>query len=222
MDQPIQYEPVMAGAVSAIRENELSNFEDLKSIAERLTGFARPMSVTPRQRKPHAILCHGDGQTPNNPRFSFILYRSPVDLSHAKDPAAIFEDLFSSNGWKPAWRNGIYPYNHFHTGTHEVLGIARGHARARIGGENGREIELRAGDVVVNPAGVGHRRLSASRNLLVVGAYPEDCRYDEPRPDEVNYDEATENIAKVGVPATDPVYGHDGPLKSLWQPSSSK
>jgi len=50
----------MAGAVSAIRENALPNLEDLKSITERLTGFARPKSVMPRQRKPHAILFDGD------------------------------------------------------------------------------------------------------------------------------------------------------------------
>ena len=191
--------------------------EDVKSIVERITGIGRPKSVAPRQRKAHTILLRGDGQTPNNPRLPLIIYRSPVDLADAMDPAAIFEILFGRNEWKPAWRDGVYPFNHFHTGTHEVVGIARGHARIRYGGKEGRDLEVRAGDVIVHPAGVGHRRLSASRDLLVVGAYPKGGHYDEPRPGEIGYEKATANIAKVGLPKTDPVYGANGPLISLWR-----
>ncbi len=76
--------------------------------------------------KAHTILFRDDGETPNNSRFPFLLYRSPVKLNGAADPAALFEVLFVANGCKPAWRNGIYNYNPFHAGTHEVLGIARG------------------------------------------------------------------------------------------------
>src|SRR5712671_1763119 len=112
--------------------------EQIKPIAEKLTGIARPEAVIPRKRKAHAILFKGDGETPNNPDFPLILYRSPVRLAGAPDPPAVFEVLFAGAGWKPAWRDGIYPYNHFHTGTHEVIGIARGHARVRYGGSKGR------------------------------------------------------------------------------------
>jgi uncharacterized protein YjlB len=195
----------------------LPSLEDLKSLTERLTGIARPEAVTPRPRKAHTILFRDDGETPNNPRFPFVRYRSPVNLNSAADPAALFEVLFAANGWKPAWRNGIYNYNHFHTGTHEVLGIARGHARIRFGGKKGRLIEVRAGDVVVHPAGVGHRRLSASKDLLVVGAYPKDGHYDEPRPNEIDQKKARENVANVGLPESDPVYGVDGPLIKIWR-----
>jgi uncharacterized protein YjlB len=195
----------------------LPSLEDLKSLAERLTGIARPKTVTPRPRKAHAILFRDDGETPNNPGFPFLLYRSPVNLNGAADPAAFFEVLFAANGWKPAWRNGIYSYNHFHTGTHEVLGIARGHARVRFGGGKGRPIDVRAGDVVVHPAEVGHRRLSASKDLLVVGAYPNDGHYDEPRPNAIDHQKAIKNIAKVGMPESDPVYGVNGPLMKIWR-----
>lgn len=195
----------------------MTALEDIKAMAERLTGLARPQAVIPRTRKAHAMLFKGDGETPNNPNLPLILYRSPVDLSGAPDPAAVFEVLFAGHGWKPAWRDGIYPYNHFHTGTHEVLGLARGHARVRYGGAKGRTVEVRAGDVVIHPAGVGHCRLSASKNLLVVGAYPEHCRYDEPRPDEVDYQAAIKDIARVARPSADPVYGVMGPLIRLWR-----
>jgi uncharacterized protein YjlB len=199
----------------------MPSLQDLKALAERATGIARPGSVTPRRRKAHAILFRDDGETPNNSRFPFLLYRSPVRLAGASDPAAVFEVLFESNGWKPDWRDGIYPYNHFHTGTHEVLGIAGGHARVRFGGEAGRVLEIRAGDVVVHPAGVGHRRLSGTADLLVVGAYPEGGRYDEPQPHDIDHDKAVANIAKVGIPKSDPVYGRDGPLRRLWRSRTS-
>lgn len=195
----------------------MPSLQDMKSAAERLTGIARPKVVIPRPRKANAILLEGDGETPNNPRFPLILYRSPVSLAGAADPAAVLEVLFAANGWKPAWRNGIYPYNHFHTATHEVVGIARGHASVRYGGRHGRTVEVRAGDVAIHPAGVGHCRLSASKDLLVVGAYPKACRYDEPRPEEIDYQQAVENIAAVGLPACDPVYGENGPLITIWQ-----
>jgi uncharacterized protein YjlB len=67
----------------------------------------------------------------------------------AADPAAVFERLFELNGWGGSWRNGIYDYVHYHPRTHEVLGIASGKARVRFGGDEGRSIALKAGDVVV-------------------------------------------------------------------------
>jgi len=101
--------------------------------------------------------------------------------------------------------------------THEVLGIARGQLKVEFGGAKGKALTLKAGDVAVLPAGTGHRRLSPSRDLLVVGAYPGQGKYDEPRPDEVDHVKARASIAKVRCPRADPLYGRDGPLLSLWK-----
>jgi uncharacterized protein YjlB len=97
-----------------------------------------------------------------------------------------------------------------------VLGIVRGEALVQFGGDKGCNLTVQAGAVVVLPAGTGHRRLSASDDLLVVGAYPSSGSYDQWRPGEISHREALERIAKVPSPAQDPVYGRDGPLTRLW------
>jgi uncharacterized protein YjlB len=86
----------------------------------------------------------------------------------------------------------------------------------QFGGAKGRNLTLTAGDVVVLPAGTGHRRLRASRDLLVVGAYPIGSKYDEPRPEEADPVEARASIAKVKPPRQDPVYG-EGRAIALWE-----
>ncbi len=194
--------------------------EQAKKVVEKLTGLRRPareeLAALIRNRKPVIRRFGDDGETPNNPAFPLLHYRNAVVLNGTHDPAAVFEQILASNGWKDSWRDGIYDFLHFHTGTHEVLGIARGCAAVRFGGANGQLVNLKAGDVVVLPAGTGHCRLSASRNLLVVGAYPAHSRYDEPRPDQVDSEKARAAILRVKCPWTDPLYGREGPLLRLW------
>lgn len=194
--------------------------EETKKILEHVTGYGRPsreeIANLVRTRKAQLFWFRDDGSTPNNPTLPLIHYRTPVKLIDEQDPAAIFEELFGMNGWRDAWRDGMYDFLHFHTRTHEVLGIARGSVRAQFGGAHGRIMQLRAGDVAILPAGTGHKRLAASRDLLVVGAYPASGHYDEPKPTEVDHDKAVAAIAKVPVPAKDPVYGREGPLLEHW------
>ena len=118
--------------------------------------------------EPLTYLFADDGETPNNPRLPLVLYRGAVALE-GSDPAAAFERCFARHGWPDGWRNGIFAFHHFHSHTHETLGIARGRARVEFGGARGREVDLEAGDVAILPAGCGHRRVSSSADLLVVG-----------------------------------------------------
>ncbi len=195
--------------------------ENLKKTFEQVTGVGKHSAAAirglVRRRKPHAARFKDDGAIPNNPRLPFIHYRSPVRLTHAQDPAAVFEDLFEAHGWKDSWRDGIYDFLHYHSGTHEVLGVARGHARVRFGGDGGKIIQLRVGDVVILPAGTGHQRISASRDLLVVGAYPPSGSYDECRGSDEEHARALESIPRVPLPDQDPVYGPQGPLFDFWK-----
>jgi uncharacterized protein YjlB len=160
-----------------------------------------------------------DGAVPNNPLLPLVLYRGA--LGAEGDLAARCERMFEANGWPGAWRNGIYGHHHYHSTAHEVLGIARGSARVRLGGEHGATVELRTGDVVVIPAGVAHKRESATSDLLVIGSYPEGQRPDICQADAASHDKSAANVARVCLPACDPVSGEAGPLLDCWRGTGS-
>jgi uncharacterized protein YjlB len=107
-----------------------------------------------------------DGTIPNSP-LPVLVYD---DVSEVRD-ASSCERLFARHGWPGAWRNGIYPFHHFHSTAHEVLGVVAGTATVILGGPKGCELRVRRGLVLVLPAGTGHFNLGGD-DLLVVGAYP--------------------------------------------------
>lgn len=170
-----------------------------------------------QQREPLTFRFAGDGAIPNNP-LPFLVYRGAIDAESGADLANAIERAFERNGWGHGmWRNGIYPFPHYHSMIHEVLGIARGRARVRFGGVRGQELEVAAGDVAVLPAGTGHQRLSASSDLLVIGAYPPRGRYDLCRGTAAEHTRALTTIPQVPRPETDPLFGAGGPLTKLWR-----
>jgi len=73
----------------------------------------------------------------------------------------------------------MYRESHYHSTTHECLGIFRGHAKLRFGVSNDDNpddaivLEVKSGDVIVVPAGVAHCALNESGEFCMVGAYPE-------------------------------------------------
>jgi len=167
--------------------------------------------------EPLAFLYQDDGTVPNNPTLPFLVYSKAIDLSGRIDPAALIEETFQANGWNDnMWRNGVYPFPHYHSMIHEVIGIASGRVRVRFGGDNGGELDLEPGDVAVLPAGTGHQRISATGDLLVVGAYPPAGRYNLCRGSRAEHARAVKSIPLVPMPESDPVYGADGPLVALW------
>jgi uncharacterized protein YjlB len=165
---------------------------------------------------PQIFMFEDDGFIPNHPRWPMIVYKDVVRVSRNLDPASFFEELFDGHGWGSSWRDGIYAYAHYHSGTHEVLGIARGTAEVQFGGVKGHILSLMEGDVAILPAGTGHRRLKASADLLVVGAYPPGGSYDECR-SEKDRDRALPLIERIPRPRQDPVYGEGGPLIHVWR-----
>ncbi len=174
-------------------------------------------SVTPaRSGKPEvfARVFTDDGVFPNS-SLPLLLYRKAMVLPE-RDPAAAFETVFGAHGWEGSWRNGIFPYHHYHSTAHEVLGVYRGTARVQLGGEDGIAVEVHPADVLILPAGVAHKNLDSSDDFGVVGAYPAGQDWD------VNYGRAgerpraDERIGRVDLPKEDPVFGAEGPLTEYW------
>jgi uncharacterized protein YjlB len=159
--------------------------------------------------------CRDDGSVPNNSRLSLVVYRGVLDTGD--DAAARCEALFAQNGWSGGWSGGVYPYHHYHSTAHEALGIVAGSARVRFGGDDGDVVEVRAGDVVVIPAGVAHKGEAASPDLLIVGAYPGGKGPDMRVPGKGDRKQAITNIAAVPLPESDPVGGTAGPIVEDWR-----
>ena len=130
--------------------------------------------------------------------------------------AAVMVRAFAKQGWSNAWRNGIFGYHHFHSIAHEVLGIAAGEVQVVFGGPSSSKIAVRAGDVVVIPAGVAHFNAGQSQDLLVVGAYPGGASYDVRRGNPAEREMAMRAIAAVPLPDNDPVVGQENGLRRLW------
>src|SRR3954462_9968301 len=141
---------------------------------------------------------------PNNPRFDVLIYRG-VDLSGGA------RELFAAHGWGGSWQNGVFPFHHFHSTSHEVLAVVAGRATLELGGPQGESFEVEQGDVLVLPAGTGHKRATDRDGFTVGGAYPRG-REDYALlggEDPAEVAAAKERIATLPAPPEDPV-GGDG------------
>lgn len=108
----------------------------------------------------------------------------------------------------------MYSTTHFHSTTHEVLCISHGRAKLCFGHEDNPkrvETEVSRGDVVVVPAGVGHRLLDdVEGGFEMVGSYPKGKQWDMCY-GKKGEEEKVEGIKQVKWFDKDPVYGNEGP-----------
>lgn len=163
--------------------------------------------------KPEKFYFKDDGNIPNS-KFPLLLYRDIFDFRD-EEGADWLEKKFAEYNWTNSWRNGIFNYHHYHSITHEVLGVYSGKALLHLGGEKGERLEVMAGDVIIIPAGVGHKNLQ-SKNFKVVGAYPNGSDYDIKTGKEGERPEADKNITAVPIPRKDPVLGKEGGVPQIW------
>lgn len=200
---------------------------------------------------------------PNSPQP--LLHYTDLDLPKTNNNTALhFHELFAANGWKTQWifRYGQTQRAHYHSGVHECMAVLSGKATIRFGvadtspdleanttgsarEDGGIEVEARAGDVFVLPAGTAHKTFDTqpeaefalltpgdghgidgdAREVLgnvrldgftMLGAYPVDGG-------EWDFMEGGENegqyekVWAAGKPESDPVLGKSGMgICSMW------
>lgn len=184
--------------------------------------------VTINRVKPQKFVFEDDGEVPNS-TLPVHLYEGVLDfhdLTREQAEEAI-NQLVATNGWYRDWTYYVYPSLHYHSTAHEGLIVFQGRATIQIGGKNGRMFTVKTGDVVIVPAGVGHERILASatdderrkeiEEFIVFGVYPKGQKWDfiseEPNVEDGALQlrdpavkaAAIERIARVPVPATDPI-----------------
>jgi uncharacterized protein YjlB len=153
-----------------------------------------------------------------NSKLPVLIYRKAITLPEQKNAAAIIaQKTFIHNGWSNSWRNGIYNFHHYHSNTHECMAICMGSASVILGGPNGKRVSLRKGDILILPAGVGHKCNKKTDDFLCVGAYPEGKDYDLNMGTADEYKEAISRIRKTPIPKHDPLFGDKGFLRSYWK-----
>ena len=146
------------------------------------------------------------GMLPNN-RFPLLIHRGGIPGGGAD----AVRERFRSNGWSNNWRYpGIYTYPHFHSTTHECLGVAAGWMEVELFGRGGTRVRVETGDVVVMPAGVSHCMTGQSDDIMMVGGYPDGRDWDNMQEEHLTEESrraAAKRIMMCPIPARDPVTG---------------
>ncbi|UNL83551.1 cupin domain-containing protein [Priestia koreensis] len=155
-----------------------------------------------------------DGTIPNNPLLPVLIYHDMLGKKSVE-----VESIFNQCSWLNSWTNGIFNYHHYHSNAHEVLGVIKGHATVQLGGESGKTLAIKSGDVIVLPAGTGHKLIESSDEFKVAGAYPNGMSYDVKTDQSEGSDKIFRRIKQVPLPKTDPIFGKEGPLLHHWNPT---
>ena len=147
-----------------------------------------------------------NGVLPNS-RFPLLVHR--LGIAGGGDAEVLAR--FRTNGWLNNWRYpGVYTYPHFHSTTHECLGVAAGWMEVALFGTGGIRVRVSAGDVIVMPAGVSHSMVGHSDDVMMIGGYPDGRDWDNMQEEHLTEDgrrAAVKRIMMLPIPARDPVTG---------------
>jgi len=148
------------------------------------------------------------GKIPNN-RLPLLVHRNAIPGGGAEAIKA----RFRGNGWSNNWDYpGIYDYAHFHSTTHECLGCAQGWMAfsLSVGAGGWTQVRIKAGDVIVLPAGVSHQMTSMAADIHMCGGYPDGRDWDDIQEaflSDEDYRHACKRIMTLPIPAMDPATG---------------
>ena len=153
-----------------------------------------------------------------NSSLPLLIYKNACLLGKQKNQSVkLLQTIFNKNNWKNTWSNGIYNFHHYHSNTHECMGIAAGKAWVIFGGTRGKRVSIEKGDIVIIPAGLAHKCSKASEEFLCVGGYPGGAQYDINLGTSEELEKAKSKLKKLPKPALDPVFGKEGFLKTFWK-----
>ena len=93
--------------------------------------------------------------------------------------------------------------------------LTTGETDVLLGGDKGSTVKVKAGDIIVIPACVGHKN-RGDKNLGVVGAYPDGMPVDIMRGENGERPGVDNNIVAVPFPDTDPLLGKEEGLRKIW------
>jgi len=165
--------------------------------------------------QPETILLVDNGIFPNS-TLPVLHYKKAVKLP-LLFPAAALKKLFKLNNWGNNWKAGIFTFDHYHSLTHEVIGVYKGKTQLQLGGDDGLVIDLEKGDILVIPAGVAHKNLGTETQVMCVGGYPEGKDYDMNFGKPGERPQTDQNIALLKVPDTDPLAGVKSGVPVIWK-----
>lgn len=152
-----------------------------------------------------------DGRIPNHWKLPLLIYKDVLD---PEDDAV---EILNGNNWSGEWLGSVHPYHHYHSNTHEVLVAHSGTATLQLGGELGETVDVAKGDVIILPAGYGHKMIESSDDYQNYGAYPGGKSFDMCYGKDEERPEKLENIKHVPMPEDDPIFGTSGPLFNYWE-----
>ena len=170
------------------------------------------MSKSLLAREPEFLTLAPDPKMPNS-QLPVLVYRGTAT---GDELAGLFREVFSANGWGGLWTGAIFGYDHFHSNAHEVVGVVSGEAILGLGGASGKRVEVGEGDVVILPAGTGHRRVRGSSDFMVIGVFFIVQEVNEIYTDLQSCADYRARIEAIAIP-TDPAYGANGALAAAWR-----
>ncbi|KAF2204066.1 hypothetical protein GQ43DRAFT_438268 [Delitschia confertaspora ATCC 74209] len=175
----------------------------------------KPIPLSTLKYSTHHIPSHS--LLPNTTTHPLYIYHR--SFPPGTSPSAIESHLSTMGVVTPVWRYTMYRQTHYHSTSHELLCIYQGSAKLCFGGEeNPKRVEtvVGEGDVVVVPAGLGHRLLEdltgdEKDGFMMVGSYPKGCSWDMCYGKE-GEEEKARKAGEVKWFDRDPVYGDEGPV----------
>lgn len=150
---------------------------------------------TASQGCPETYFCTPTPHVPNSP-LPVLVYRSVLLSAPGRELSAeTARATLEQNQWLQGGVFGHYPAHHYHSVTHECYAVFSGRSRFLLGkgpldsssdddgkgnssssassaSSEGIEVDLAAGDIIVQPAGVAHCCLRSSEDFAYIGVYP--------------------------------------------------